>query len=292
MRATNKSHTATNKLHTYTHDSHLLMREGVRVRSACTALLYNKVLKMSLSEVDDVGAGRITNIMSTDLKRIELMYGFLVHIVFGPLQIIVCIVLLVGILDAWSAFGGLLVMISTMPVQIKMFLLLSKFTKRGQGQTDKRVQLSNELLAGIRYGTVQYCHSTLPHPALPYPFKHPTTQQPNNPTTQQPNNPTTQQPYNQSHQVQRLGGCLLQRYYRFSGGGTSVRLQIPHFSGAGHAGCARHTSASQRVFVSNLCLHVRRGADSSKGLFFHRAFQPPPSTSHYGSTINTIHRRG
>lgn len=130
--------------------SYLLIREGTRVRACATALIFDKVLKMTVSEKDDIGAGRITNTMSTDLRRIELFYWFAVHIVFGPLQIIVCIGLLVWILGPLSALGGLVIMIALMPIQIKFAKQMGKFTKRGQGQTDKRVQLTGELISGIR----------------------------------------------------------------------------------------------------------------------------------------------
>ncbi|KAJ5069267.1 multidrug-resistance like protein 1 isoform i [Anaeramoeba ignava] len=93
--------------------------------------------------------GQIVNLMSGDLTKMEETALFFHVIWSAPLQILVCLALLINLLGA-AALVGFGVLILSFPINRFIF---KKFTKKNilfMVQTDSRIKIINELLQGIR----------------------------------------------------------------------------------------------------------------------------------------------
>lgn len=58
-------------------------RYGMRLRIACSGLIYRKVLRLSLKTLDSKSAGDIINLLSTDATRIEYGIYYLPYLITG-----------------------------------------------------------------------------------------------------------------------------------------------------------------------------------------------------------------
>lgn len=143
------------------HCIHYSMLVGAQVRSALTALILQKSMRLSpkaraggsksLPE-DSEGwtSGKITNLMSTDTSRIDQACSILHPVWTAPISIVMSLVLLYLNLS-YGAFCGFLVLAAAGPlVNRAMKLALSKRSSINK-ITDSRATLAQELLQGIKF---------------------------------------------------------------------------------------------------------------------------------------------
>ncbi|XP_012278420.1 probable multidrug resistance-associated protein lethal(2)03659 isoform X2 [Orussus abietinus] len=123
---------------------------GMRIRIACSSLVYRKTLRLSQSALNDTAAGQVVNLLSNDMNRFELLFIYLPSVWVMPFQIVV-----VGYV-MWQSVGisclvgiGVLFALS-IPVQGYLSNLGGKFRGRIATKTDRRVQLMAELINGIQ----------------------------------------------------------------------------------------------------------------------------------------------
>ncbi|XP_072762869.1 ATP-binding cassette sub-family C member 4 [Anoplolepis gracilipes] len=123
---------------------------GMRLRVACSSLIYRKILRLSQISLTQTGAGQIVNLLSNDVNRFDLLTVFLNYIWIMPIQIIIVGYIMwqkVGI----SIFVGIgLLLIISLPIQGTFSLLSHNIRAKIAPLTDRRVQLMNELIAGIQ----------------------------------------------------------------------------------------------------------------------------------------------
>ena len=148
-----------------------------------------KVSSLKLNGVDSSSNGQVINLLANDCGRFEGAIIFLPYIILGPLQALIIIAILIKLIDV-SILTGLVVLAVAIPSQ----LLLSKaydhtrytYTQKWQQQMrrylttktkcnhfyslvfksaitskkcDKRVELINEVLSGIKI-IKMYCWET------------------------------------------------------------------------------------------------------------------------------------
>lgn len=123
---------------------------GMRIRVACTSLIYRKILRLNQTSLSQTGAGQIVNLLSNDMNRFDLLTIYLHYIWIMPIQIII-----VGYI-MWQKVGvsilmglGILLIIS-IPIQGTISLLSRNIRAIIAPLTDRRIQLMNELVAGIQ----------------------------------------------------------------------------------------------------------------------------------------------
>ncbi|GAB1868440.1 Multidrug resistance-associated protein 4-like [Camponotus japonicus] len=123
---------------------------GMRIRVACTSLIYRKILRLNQTSLSRTGAGQIVNLLSNDMNRFDSLTIYLHHIWVMPIQIII------GGYIMWQKVGvsiligiGLLLIIS-IPIQGTIGLLSHNIRAIIAPLTDRRIQLMNELVAGIQ----------------------------------------------------------------------------------------------------------------------------------------------
>jgi ATP-binding cassette subfamily C (CFTR/MRP) protein 4 len=72
---------------------------GMKIRIACSSLIYRKTLKMKKHILQKITEGQIINLLSNDVTRFNESFAYLHFVWIGPVQI--AINLLLGP-DAWS----------------------------------------------------------------------------------------------------------------------------------------------------------------------------------------------
>ncbi|XP_025407848.1 ATP-binding cassette sub-family C member Sur-like isoform X2 [Sipha flava] len=131
--------------------THILNVEGIRLKSGLQAMLYCKMLKLQQTQVDSTSEnGHIINLLSEDTTNIMSSFWIGHYIWAIPLKIIFLIYLLYLKLG-WSAILGSACCIMIMiPLQFFIGKKMSSNSKEISNLSDKRLQLTNEVLQGIR----------------------------------------------------------------------------------------------------------------------------------------------
>ncbi|XP_070149139.1 ATP-binding cassette sub-family C member 4-like isoform X2 [Polyergus mexicanus] len=132
------------------HTTIMSQQIGMRLRVACSSLVYRKILRLNQTSLSQTGAGQIVNLLSNDVNRFDSLSVCLNYIWIMPIQVII-----VGYI-MWRKIGvsifigiGLLLIIS-LPIQGTFSLLSHDNRAMIAPLTDRRVQLMNELIAGIQ----------------------------------------------------------------------------------------------------------------------------------------------
>ncbi|KAF9488932.1 multidrug resistance-associated ABC transporter [Pleurotus eryngii] len=127
----------------------MAMTNGLRVRSALIGNIFRKSLRLSGRARAQHGVGQITTMISTDSERLDAFSSTAHGLWVAPIQIILCIGLLIGNLG-YSALVGLGVLIFGMIPQGFLAAIIFKQRQNGVKFTDARMRLTTEVLQGIR----------------------------------------------------------------------------------------------------------------------------------------------
>ncbi|KAJ3144839.1 hypothetical protein HDU89_007726 [Geranomyces variabilis] len=123
--------------------------QGMALRSAITAAIYRKSLRLSAAARQDFNAGRVMTVVATDAQRIEMFLQFITVLITAPLQILAISIFLITQLGPTALAGiGLLVVMG--PFQKRIMKRLGTIRKSVAPLTDQRVKLTQEILSGIR----------------------------------------------------------------------------------------------------------------------------------------------
>ncbi|KAI9138247.1 P-loop containing nucleoside triphosphate hydrolase protein [Paraphysoderma sedebokerense] len=127
----------------------ITMGIGLKIRATLTAAIFRKAMKLSSKARLVWNVGKITNVMSTDVARLDSVTPYIHYIYLAPIQIFIALGLLIAQLGP-SALAGLGLMILFGPLQGIAMSVLSRLRKGVQAVTDDRVKLINESLQGIK----------------------------------------------------------------------------------------------------------------------------------------------
>ncbi|XP_068086467.1 ATP-binding cassette subfamily C member 4 isoform X2 [Anabrus simplex] len=122
---------------------------GFKIRIGCCSLMYRKALKLSKAALAGTTVGQITNLMSNDVQRFDIMLLFLHYIWIGPVQSAIVMYYLGSELGA-AGLGGFLVLLVVIPCQGYLGKMSSVYRLRTAVLTDDRVRLMNEIISGIQ----------------------------------------------------------------------------------------------------------------------------------------------
>uniref|UniRef100_A0A1B6DRZ0 ABC transmembrane type-1 domain-containing protein n=1 Tax=Clastoptera arizonana TaxID=38151 RepID=A0A1B6DRZ0_9HEMI len=122
-------------------------RTASRLRSACLAMLYRKVLR--LHSLGDKSIGEIINMFANDGERIFNMIVFGPMVVSGPLSMTLGVLYILWLLSPWALIG-MLVFIMFYPVQYGMSRLAGHFQAKVISIADQRIRLTAEILNCIK----------------------------------------------------------------------------------------------------------------------------------------------
>ncbi|KJA16429.1 hypothetical protein HYPSUDRAFT_207024 [Hypholoma sublateritium FD-334 SS-4] len=122
---------------------------GVLLRGGLITAVYDRSLKLTSRARSTLTNGKLVNHISTDVSRIDYCCGFF-HIAWtAPIQMVVCLILLLINLGP-SALAGFAFFILATPVQTYAMKKLFALRRRSMEWTDKRAKLLQELLGGMK----------------------------------------------------------------------------------------------------------------------------------------------
>lgn len=135
--------------------SHIITVEGIRLKTALQALIYDKTLKLSISNKDDDSAsegrvGSTTNLMSEDAFNVMTCF-WIGHYTWAiPWKVAVLMYLLYCKLGLSAVIGALFCIIFMTPLQFIIGKKMSNNSKIITTLCDERLRMTNELLQGIK----------------------------------------------------------------------------------------------------------------------------------------------
>ena len=122
---------------------------GVLLRGGLITAIYNRSLVLTSRARSTLTNGKLVNHISTDVSRIDFCCGFF-HVVWAaPIQMIICLIILLINLGP-SALAGFGFFILATPAQTYAMNQLFRIRKKAMQWTDKRVKLLQELLGGTK----------------------------------------------------------------------------------------------------------------------------------------------
>ncbi|KAL8596886.1 hypothetical protein ACOMHN_065836 [Nucella lapillus] len=129
----------------------LVIREGLRLRSAIQAMVYSKSLKLSSLVLSSgkLNIGQIMNNMSVDSTFLMYFFFFVHYIWAVPIQVSITLGILYWKLGISAVIGGLFVVVCA-PVMYCLGVCMSRMQKKVLIQSDKRVKKVNEVIQGIK----------------------------------------------------------------------------------------------------------------------------------------------
>lgn len=123
-------------------------RTAIRLRSACLAMLYRRVIR--LSGYGDKSTGELINLFSSDGQRIFDMVLFGPMVIGGPLVTVFGVFYILFLLGPWALLG-MATFLLFYPLQYGISRLMGLLRGKTVTLTDQRVQLMTEILRCIRF---------------------------------------------------------------------------------------------------------------------------------------------
>ncbi|XP_066999039.2 ATP-binding cassette sub-family C member 4 [Anabrus simplex] len=123
---------------------------GMRVRVACSVLIYRKILRHSRYSMDQSETGRVMNLLTNDVARFDQLLQYIHWLWLSFLQTAVVTYFLWYYVGVSAFIGFTYIFLSTVPLQGYMGKISSQLRKKAAGRTDERMKLMSELVSGIQ----------------------------------------------------------------------------------------------------------------------------------------------
>lgn len=134
-------------LHRHHHHS---IRSGMHARSALSALIFQKSLRLSAATRARLGAGKLQTLLSADAQNLNLIFWYLHYAWAGPLQLALTLAMLVSQIGVGGALVALGTLIVLSPLQAKIGARIGALTKIALSASEARIKSLSEALGGIR----------------------------------------------------------------------------------------------------------------------------------------------
>jgi len=125
------------------------MSTGVLLRGGLITAIYSRSLRLTTRARATLPNGRLVNHISTDVSRIDFCCGFFHMFWTAPIQMVICLALLLSTLGP-SALAGFSIFFILTPLQGKIMKTLLSVRRKTMVWTDKRAKLLQELLGGMK----------------------------------------------------------------------------------------------------------------------------------------------
>ncbi|KAL2730827.1 ATP-binding cassette sub-family C member 4-like isoform X1 [Vespula squamosa] len=126
------------------------MEIGMRMRVACSSLVYKKILRLSQGTTNNTTSGQIINLLSNDVSKFDQLFTHLHYIWIMPIQGALISFLIWETVGIASLAGIFLITIQTIPVQGYMSKWTANLRLKIAIRTDERVRLMSEIIRGIQ----------------------------------------------------------------------------------------------------------------------------------------------
>ncbi|KAH7925483.1 ABC transporter [Leucogyrophana mollusca] len=125
------------------------MSSGVLIRGGLITAIYSRSLRLTARARATLSNGKLVNHISTDVSRIDFCLGYFHMSWAAPIQLTICLILLIINLGP-SALAGFAIFFVATPVQTFLMKRLFVLRQKSMQWTDKRSKLLQELLGGMR----------------------------------------------------------------------------------------------------------------------------------------------
>ncbi|KAF2261083.1 multidrug resistance-associated protein 1 [Lojkania enalia] len=122
---------------------------GMRIKSALTAAIYSKSIRLSNEGRASKSTGDIVNYMAVDTQRLQDLAQYGQQLWSAPFQIILCMLSLYQLLG-FSMFAGVGAMIIMIPVNGWIARLMKSLQKEQMKNKDARTRLMTEILNNMK----------------------------------------------------------------------------------------------------------------------------------------------
>jgi hypothetical protein len=126
----------------------LTMRSGWQVRTAVTTGVFGKSLRLSASARQQRTLGEMVNLMQVDATKLEMFVGQF-HILWDGLYQIAGYCAMLGVMIGWPTALGVIVMVLSIPVQLRIMQATGRGEGRAAHHADGRVKSVNEALQSM-----------------------------------------------------------------------------------------------------------------------------------------------
>ncbi|KAJ8683794.1 hypothetical protein QAD02_019586 [Eretmocerus hayati] len=133
----------------FSHISFGLRSLGISLRVACASLIHRKVLRLPEAS-NEVSRGKVINMTSTDVAKLELTFMFVHALWILPLQTIIIACLIWHHVGIAALFGILALVLQTIPIQAFSGKKIAQLRRKIAARTDERLLLMGEIINGIR----------------------------------------------------------------------------------------------------------------------------------------------
>lgn len=123
---------------------------GMKCRLACTYLIYQKALRITLLALESTTSGQIVNLITNDVNKFDNAFYYLQYVYIAPLQTLVVFVLLATFFMGFGAtsLGAILVLIYLV-VQVYLGRAFGRYRMESTLKSDERVKVMGELIDSI-----------------------------------------------------------------------------------------------------------------------------------------------
>ncbi|XP_068134048.1 ATP-binding cassette sub-family C member 9 isoform X2 [Hyperolius riggenbachi] len=130
---------------------YVTIETGVNLRGALLAMIYNKILKLSTSNMSmgEMTLGQINNLVAIETNQLMWFLFLCPNLWAMPVQIIMGVILLYKLLGV-SALVGAAVIVLLAPVQYFIATKLADIQKNTLDYSTERLKKTNEILKGIK----------------------------------------------------------------------------------------------------------------------------------------------
>ena len=122
---------------------------GVLLRGGLITAIYERSLRLTNRARTTLTNGKLVNHISTDVSRIDFCCGFFHLALTAPVQMVICLVLLLVNLGP-SALAGFAFFVLCTPLQTTAMKRMMGIRQKSMLWTDKRAKLLQELLGGMK----------------------------------------------------------------------------------------------------------------------------------------------
>ncbi|KAI5634801.1 ABC transporter domain-containing protein [Phthorimaea operculella] len=125
-------------------------RFSLKIKVACSALIYRKLLRVNQASIGDVAAGKLVNLLAGDMARFDLAFIFLNDLWVTPILVGVVLYLMWD-MAGYAPFVGIFsVTLMMVPLQGFLTKLSATYRRLMAARTDQRIKLMSEIINGIQ----------------------------------------------------------------------------------------------------------------------------------------------
>ncbi|KAG7207748.1 hypothetical protein KM043_009360 [Ampulex compressa] len=125
-------------------------RIGMRVRVACSSLVYRKTLQLSSAALTQTTGGQIINLLSNDVNRFDQLLVYLHYIWIMPIQLAIIAYIMWDKVGNFAFIGVGMILFLSVPFNTIFTIASQRLRRIIANLTDTRIQFTDELVAGIQ----------------------------------------------------------------------------------------------------------------------------------------------